>query len=136
MKELLGKTPISDVDIEFQHNLEELQKRMNIIRKVWAKPMIVTSGFRTMQDHLRIYSSINAKRRKKGLPELKVPTSSKHLIGAACDISDKDGSLHDWCVFNQDLLEKVGLWCEEKDDMKRVHFQIFPPKSGKRFFKP
>lgn len=89
-----------------------------------------------MQDHLRIYSTLNAKRKKQGLAELKVPMASKHLFGQAADISDPDGSLHEWCGKNEALLVSVGLWCEEKDDQARVHFQIVPPKSGKRFFKP
>lgn len=135
-KEILGKTPISEVDIAYQHNIEELVKRINVIRAAWGKPMLVTSGFRSMHDHKRIYSELNAKRRSQNLPELKIPMSSKHLYGEAVDISDPDGSLHDWCKANESLLEEVGLWCEEKDSQARVHFQIEPPNSGKRFFYP
>lgn len=136
LKELLGGQSIADVEIAIQHNLEELRARLNLVRIAWAKPMIVTSGLRSMHDHKRIYSQINAKRRADGLPELKIPMGSKHLYGQAADILDKDGSLHAWCVANEDLLSKFGLWCEEKDDQARVHFQTVPPASGKRFFKP
>lgn len=136
MNELLKGTPISEVPIEHQHNLEELKKRINIIREKWGKPMTVTSGYRSMFDHKRIYSEINAKRRKLKQPELTIPMGSKHLSGSAVDISDPDGSLHAWCKANIPLLEEVELWCEEKDNEARVHFQIFPPKSGKRFFYP
>ena len=137
MTELLGsKNNINDVPILHQHNLEDLLIKINRIRTEWGQPMIVTSGYRSMQDHLRIYSEINAKRVKAGLEEKKIPIGSKHLLGLAVDISDPDGSLHDWCVANEALLEEVGLWCEVKDEQNRVHFQTEPPRSGNRFFKP
>ena len=135
--ELLGpKNNINDVPILHQHNLEDLLVKINKIRTAWAKPMTITSGYRSMQDHLRIYSEINAKLRKAGKAERKVPMGSKHLLGLACDVSDPDGSLHDWCVANTKLLEDVGLWCEVKDDAARVHFQSEAPASKKRFFIP
>lgn len=136
LKEFVSDYNMADIPHSDQLNLEELLKRMNLVRKAWKKPMTVTSGYRSMQDHLRIYSKINADRRAKGLPELAPPKGSKHLIGAAADISDPDGSLHKWCIENEALLTKIGLWMEVKDEQKRVHFQIFPPKSGNRFFKP
>jgi hypothetical protein len=135
-KEILCGHSLADVEIRIQHNLEELLGRMNLIRTAYGKPMIVTSGFRSKQDHLRIYSEINAKRVKAGLPELNAPMGSRHLSGQAVDILDRDGSLHQWCKDNEDLLVRIGLWCEEKDSTPRVHFQTVPPASGKRFFHP
>jgi hypothetical protein len=114
-------------------NLNVLLERINIIRKAWAKPMIVTSGFRSKDDHKRIYAQL-AKRR--GVEYIRIPMGSLHLAGAAVDISDPDGSLMEWCKCNEPLLEVTGLWMEEPDDQKRCHFQISPPRSGKRFFKP
>ena len=134
-KELIKNIQISDIPINHQHNLEELLKRMNLVRNTWAKPMTVTSGYRTMQDHLRIYSEIAAKRGVE-FDKSKVPMGSLHLSGCAVDISDPDGSLYLWCQDNKQLLEQIELWMEEKDDQKRVHFQTKPPRSGKRFFKP
>ena len=97
--------------------------------------MIVTSGYRSMQEHKRIYSEIAA---KKGIDffKMKIPLGSKHLSGQAVDISDPDGSLHKFCKNHEWMLEDVGLWCEEKDGEKRVHFQTIAPNSGKRFFYP
>jgi uncharacterized protein YcbK (DUF882 family) len=134
-KELIRDMQLSDIPHPHQLNLEVLLTRMNKIRTAWNKPMIVTSGYRSMHDHLRIYSQIATKRGQVFDPS-KVPMQSNHLKGAAVDISDPDGKLYDWCQANKNILEEVGLWCEEKDDQARVHFQIFPPKSGKRFFKP
>lgn len=133
---MIGDYVTSDIPIKHEQNIQELLRRMNFIRNLWNKPMFVTSGYRMMYDHKRIYSTINAKRIAKGLPEISVPMGSKHLIGQAVDISDPDGSLYDWCVIHEVVLEHIELWCEVKDDQKRVHFQSVPPKSGKRFFIP
>lgn len=135
MKELLSGSVLPDVPINHQHNLVELQRRINLIRKSWGKPMVVTSGYRSMYDHTRIYSEINAKRRRRGLPPVKMPMGSRHLSGEAVDIADPDGKLMEWCKANAELLEKAELWCED-GTVGWVHFQIKPPKSGKRFFLP
>lgn len=91
--------------------------------------MIVTSGLRSIEDHKRIY-------REKGISEDKIPMGSRHLHGQACDISDPDGKLYDWCKANEVFLAEIELWMEIKDSEPRVHFQIVPPKSGNRFFIP
>ncbi len=135
MVELLSGNSLNDVPLAAQRNLEELQKRINIIRDKWTKPLIVTSGFRSMQHHIDIYRTVALKQGKK-FSMLQVPLGSAHLDGGAVDIADPDGSLHKWCEANVPLLEQVGLWMEEKDSTPRCHFQIRPPKSGKRFFKP
>lgn len=50
----------------------------------------ITSWLRTEAHHLEIYADINRKRSDKGLPPLKVPTQSAHLVGAGTDfIPDK-----------------------------------------------
>jgi uncharacterized protein YcbK (DUF882 family) len=136
MKEFLGHATIADLSLDHAHNAEELLKRINILREAWGKPWIVTSGYRTMQDHLRIYSQINSKRRAQGLDDLRVPTSSKHLSGEAIDIYDSGLKITKWLKENDSArLQAVDLYCEEGND-NWVHFQLRPPKSGKRWFKP
>jgi uncharacterized protein YcbK (DUF882 family) len=135
MRELLTNCTIADVEHKHQINLEDLQRRINIVRTEYGKPMMVTSGYRTLQDHLRIYSEINARRRKKGLPAIRVPMGSRHMSGEAVDIADKDGKLMQWCKANEPILEKAELWMEEGTE-GWCHFQIRPPRSGKRFFLP
>ena len=135
-KELIQGNLEKDIPASHISNLNELLVRINKIRVLWAKPMIVTSGYRSMSKHLEIYSKINADRKKLGLEPSKVPMGSLHLSGEAVDISDQDGKLYDWVFANTKILEEIGLWCEIKDTQKRVHFQIKSPKSGKRFFKP
>ncbi len=116
-------------------NLETLLARINLLRAEWGKPMIVTSGLRSKADHERIYKELAAKKGDVYNPN-KVPWNSMHLQGAACDISDPDGKLYGWCESNENILADIGLWCEVKDKQARVHFQIFAPRSGKRFFYP
>jgi uncharacterized protein YcbK (DUF882 family) len=122
LKELYGGQTAADIPLTTQHNIEELRKRLNIIREAGGKPMLVTSGLRTEQDQKRI----NPKAMK-----------SKHLLGQAADISDTNGEMQKWLTENEELLEVVGLWCEHFSATKTwVHFQIVPPRSGNRFFYP
>lgn len=131
LKELLGKYELKDVPKEHQDNLMTLLERISKIRKDYNKPMKVTSGYRSMEDHKRIY-------KQKGITdENKIPMKSRHLVGAAVDISDPKGELQKWCNDNVKVLEEVQLWCEDFNYTQSwVHFQIIPPKSGKRFFIP
>lgn len=114
---------------EQQKNLNKLLIAINKVRVAYGKPMIVTSGIRSMEDHLRIY-------KEKGITDIKkIPMESKHLIGAAVDILDKSGALYDWCKTNENILIQAGLWLEERQGPWQ-HFQCEPPKSGKRWFMP
>lgn len=129
--ELIKGNSIADIPIEHQHNLEELLKRINQIRTAYNIPMTVTSGYRSLQHHLEIYS-------RKGITDRsKIPMQSRHLYGQAVDIADADGKLKAWVLQNVNLLEDIGLWCEDFNATPTwCHFQIVSPKSGKRFFLP
>lgn len=107
-------------DSTIQENLNSLLHRINLVRLAWGKPMTVTSGLRSMEDQLRINPGA---------------LKSKHLIGAAVDILDRDGSLKAWLIQNPKILEDSGLWCEA-NTVGWVHFQVTPPKSGNRWFIP
>ena len=136
MEELLKGKNLVDLPKEHQENLAILLEKMNKIRDLWGKPMTVTSGYRSKEDHLRIYKELAVKRNKP-FDEKAIPWGSAHLKAAAVDIADNsEYTLYNWCQSNIKTLEDVGLWCEVKDDQKRVHFQIYPPKSGHRFFDP
>lgn len=133
IKELnLKNFPINE---EQEKNSLILLAKINLVRTKWGKPMLVTSGFRSLEDHIRIYREL-AEKNNTNFDIDKVPMGSQHLKFAAVDILDFDGSLYEWCVANEAFLAEVGLWCEIKDSQKRVHFQIYAPKSGNRFFKP
>lgn len=131
MKELLSnQATFESLDKEIQDNLNILLDKVNKVRTAYAKPMIVTSGLRTKQHHLEIYA-------RKGIFPPKVPMKSNHLFGRAVDFADGDGKLKKWILENIKLIEEIGLYMEDFTATKTwVHFQINPPKSGKRFFKP
>jgi uncharacterized protein YcbK (DUF882 family) len=135
IKEILKGADYASQSKEVQANLLILLEKMNKVRALYGKPMSVTSGLRTLAHHIQVYKTL-AVQRKKEFNINQVPMGSMHLKGAAVDISDPDGKLYEWCQANVDKLEEIGLWCEESDDQPRVHFQIFPPRSGRRFFKP
>lgn len=123
-------------------NILTLLERINIVREKWGKPMIVTSGFRSWDEHVAIYTKlgviegVNLDGTPKVKKHRKFPTKSAHLAAAAVDISDPDGMLWGWCKDNLKLFEEVGLWLEEKGLTPRVHFQIVEPPSKNRIFLP
>lgn len=119
-KELLHGHVISDLPIAHQQNLQELQKAVNKLRDAYGKPMVVTSGYRTQQDQLRINPKV---------------TNSQHMVGNAVDFADPDGQLYSWAWDNKHKLEEFGIWCEE-GTKGWLHCQRVPPRSGRRFFKP
>ena len=83
-----------------------------------------------METHLRIY-------KEKGITDKnKIPMKSKHLTCQAVDIADAKFFLTNWCKENEEVLKEIGLWCEDDVTVKRLHLQIVPPTSGKRWFKP
>ncbi len=133
--ELLHGNLISDVPIVHQHNLEELLVRINKVRDAWNRPMIVTSGYRTLAEHQDIY---NRQWIKAGRPEPKpkVPMQSAHLSGCAVDIADADGSLQTWLRTTDEgkkVLEDAELFCED-GTVGWTHFQSIMPKSCHRWF--
>lgn len=107
---------------EIADNLNKLLSVMNQIRSAYNKPMIITSGLRSEEDQARINPSA---------------PKSKHLLGQACDVSDPHGEYWAWCMVNIALMEKLGVYFEDKNNTPTwTHCQITPPKSGKRIFIP
>lgn len=98
-----------------QHNQDKLHYKMCIFRYKYNKPMISTSGVRSHKEHIKIYEDL-------GVSFDKIPMGSNHLKAAAVDIRDTDGSLYKYCIENENLLRKLGLWIERDTD-GWVHFQ-------------
>lgn len=133
---LMGRIKFEDMPADHQANCQELLEKINKVRTKLAKPMHVNSGYRSKADQIRIYKDLAAQRGKP-FDEAKIPWGSAHLKCAAVDIADNEArDLYQWCQDNEDFLAEVGLWMETKDDQKRVHFQIYAPRSGNRFFNP
>lgn len=134
-KEVQGRHNVADIPIAHQHNIEELLKRINILRAAYGKPLRVTSGYRSMQDHLRIYS-------QKGITDKsKIPMGSQHLYGCAVDFADPKGELQAWILANPQVIEQADLYLEDFKATKGwVHCQWKPFRSykagGTRFFMP
>ena len=94
-------------------------------------------------------SEVSSGWRPKSLNEI-TPNAAKvsnHLVALACDLRDVDRGLQLWCLNNKDKLDKCGIWMEHPDWCAKLsrtleqwmywcHFQIVPPKSGKRIYIP
>lgn len=111
---------------EIDANLSILLDKINQVRIAYAIPMIVSSGLRSETQQQDLIASGKS-----------TATKSKHLMGQAVDIADKDGKLAKWVQENMQLMETIGFWFEDFNSTPGwVHFQIVPPKSGKRVFVP
>lgn len=111
---------------EIDANLDELLKRLNVLRAAYGKPLTITSGLRSNEQQQALIAA-----GKSNAPK------SKHCIGAAADIYDPNGEFWSWLMVNMELLESTGIWLESKNATPTwVHCQIFPPLSNKRVFNP
>lgn len=125
MDELLMKrAKFNDLPKEVQDNLNILLQKINIIRSKYGKPMKVNDAYRRIEDKPKNGSA-----------------TSWHYKGAAVDIDDNDsGDFAKWVINNLQLMKDTGLYCEDfrwtNGCGSWVHFQIYPPKSGKRVFVP
>lgn len=128
-----GKAP-ADLDPDKLAQTQDLLDRVNKVRAAWNKPMTVTSGLRTLADHLRIYA-------QKGITDQsKIPMHSHHLetetSSAAVDIADPGLEITAWLKGDgAQILEDTGLYCEQ-GNANWVHFQNIAPHSGSRWFLP
>lgn len=105
---------------EMRANMEKLLIALNLLRDLYGKPMVVSSGYRP--------SAINSV--TKGASK-----TSCHLTCEACDFEDTDRKLVQWCLRNMDLLERAGLYMESPINTPTwVHLQTRAPRSGKRVF--
>jgi uncharacterized protein YcbK (DUF882 family) len=112
----------SEYTKEIQANLKVLHEKINVIRTAYGKPMTVSSGWRPAAINSATAGAAKA---------------SKHLSGLAVDIKDTDNSLWNWCIANLQLLQDNGIYLEDRRFTQTwVHFQIGPPRSGLRIFKP
>lgn len=121
---LMGRVEFSDLPKEHQDNLLILLERINRLYSKYCKTMKVNDGYRRPQDNP-----------KNGSP------TSWHFKGAAVDIDDNDsGDFAKWCLSNLKILKDLNLWMEDPRWTNGCgswcHFQIYPPKSGKRVFIP
>jgi len=99
---------------ELESNLSDLLHRVNILRDVYRKPMIVTSGYRTLDHNKRIGGAKN----------------SAHLYCQAVDFRDLNGNIREWAMQNVAVLEELGLWMEDPSrTVGWIHLQSRPAKA-------
>ena len=126
---------------ELQANLNTLVERLNMVRDDYGFPMVVSSGYRSKDKQIKIYEE-KCKRHEFPFQDgrfdmSRIPMKSAHLYCQAADIYDPDGSLKAWLQEDLSRLERYDLYCEDFEHTPTwVHFQINPPKSGRRIFKP
>lgn len=108
---------------EFQKAaLEKLAKSVTRIEEACGRKFIVTSGFRTLEDQLRINPANK---------------NSAHRTGEAVDLSDVDGSIYAFCLDNVPLLIELEIYLECRTYTNRwIHMQNRRPRSGNRIFIP
>lgn len=126
---------------ELQENLDTLVARLNLVRNDYGRPMVVSSGYRSKEKQIKIYEDKCKKHEfpfQDGKFDLsRIPMKSAHLYCQAADIADADGKLKAWLQENIAKLEGWDLYCEDFNHTPTwVHFQINPPKSGRRVFLP
>lgn len=120
------KHPVSD---EVLNNMRKLCEKLQQIQDSYGHQLVCNSGYRSPEEQMKINP--------------KAP-NSWHTKGAAIDISDKDNVL--WFWLNQYSLgsrvdmsniQALDVYLEDRSATPTwVHIQIYPPKSGKRIFKP
>lgn len=134
---LMNRIKYEDLTPTQVSNLNTLIPKVNELLERYGKPLVMSSGFRSKEDQIRIYAEKNAKRKAQGLPPYKVPTSSQHMAAAAVDIEDPDRKFGHWCLMHLDYLIELDLYMEDLGSTPTwCHLQCLPPKSGKRIFRP
>lgn len=129
----MGRVEFTKLDSKQQTNILQLKQRVDGLLEEFGEDRGVSSGYRTKEDHIRIYKKINEDKKAAGKPEVNVPWGSKHLVGAAVDLFDADDRLKKFCT--EAILEKHNLYMEHSDFTNTwCHLQISP--TSKRIFRP
>jgi len=115
-------------------NFETLHTKLNRIRQDFGKPMIITSGVRSIEDQTRI----DRKRIGVSGKPAAVRKGSCHLKAAAADIADRTGELAAWLLEDHGRrLKEYDVYIEDPIVTKvYVHIQVLAPRSGNRVFQP
>lgn len=118
---LMGRDVANPLTPEMKQNLDKLLVAVNRLRAMWGKPLVVSSGYRPPAANAAAGGA----------------AKSNHMICAAVDFRDPKQELAKWLLQDLSILEDCGLWLEDPASTPTwCHVQIFPPKSGRRVFKP
>jgi hypothetical protein len=118
---LMGRDKQYPLTPELESNLQELLRRLNMFRQMYARPMVVSSGYRPSVLNEQVGGAKN----------------SAHMTCEACDFHDSDKQLRKFILEDPNVLEVCDLYCEDfRYTPTWVHLQTRRVKSGKRIFKP
>jgi hypothetical protein len=119
---LMGRGDLYLLPQQVVVNAAKLLDKINPLLKEFGEDRRCTSGWRPAELNAKVPGAAK---------------TSKHITGDAIDLEDVDGKLKEWCVFNQDKLEALGLYMEHPEATPTwVHLQQLPPRSGNRIFRP
>lgn len=106
---------------EMMINAARLARALSSVSLSTHRDLVLTSGYRP--------TPIN--RKVGGAP------NSWHIHCAAADVADPKWELAKWVRAEEAFCAHLGLWMEDpRDTPGWVHFQIYPPASHTRFFRP
>ena len=107
------------IEENLKDNLDDLLVKMNKLPAIWARPMVVTSGYRSPEYNKKIGGA----------------AKSDHCLCKAVDIYDPKQELQAWCLKNEQILKDIGLWCEHFCKTPNwCHFTT--SRKSKTFFMP
>lgn len=118
---LMGRDKDYPLTPELEKNLTKLLEALNKFRKIYGKPLIVSSGYRPGEYNKKAGGAKN----------------SAHLTCEAVDFHDSDDKIKEFVVKNPKILEDCSLFMEDPSKTDNwIHLQIRIVTSGKRIFKP
>lgn len=94
---LMGRHKNDPLNAAQEKNLDITEKSVNIVRKAYAKSLIVSSGYRPAAKNAAAGGS----------------TNSAHMTCEAVDFKDPKGEFARWCLANPDILKKAGVRMED-----------------------
>ena len=110
-----------EIPADLEPLLADYLERINKLRAVYGKPMLITSGYRSREHNAKIGGSPN----------------SAHCVCQAADFADSSAELKNWLLQNIAVLTACELYCEDFSATPTwVHIQSRPVASGNRIFKP
>lgn len=113
----------SEFTSEIEDNAKTLLRKVNMLfNELKIKEVTVNSGWRPVALNNTISNAAK---------------KSNHTLALAVDLSDRDNILWNKLLENLDVLQRFGLYLEDRRYTPSwVHIQCIPPKSGKRIFIP
>jgi len=118
---LMGRDAIAPLTAEMEGNLISLIEALQKIETEFGREFIISSGYRPKKINQAVGGA----------------KFSRHQTCQAADVIDSDGTLAAFVQQKNSALERAGLWVEHPAYTPGwVHFQICPPKSGRRIFIP